>query len=213
MRQSCIWTIALGIFVAGLLWSPRASAVKYMSLKQAVKSFLPEEAKVFKTTKTLSAEQKRILSDNYGWRADSDTVKVYLGKDASRKTLAYVFVFRATASDWHHRFAVGLRPDGSVIALRVMELTCDWAYPIRRKSFLKQFDNKRHSDPLTVWDDIDGITRATVSCELAAQATRKAVSLHQMFFADGKPASPSAKIKKARQKGLNRINQANSSGR
>jgi hypothetical protein len=87
-----------------------------------------------------------------------------------------------------------------VIDAVVVELSCPRATPINRKSFLKQFRKKRHTDPLTIRADIDAITGATLSSESTAQATRKAVSLHNLFFGGAKPVVVSKKVQEAREK-------------
>ncbi len=69
-----------------------------------------------------------------------------------------------------------------------------------RKSFLKQFREKRHFDPLTIQSDIDAVTGATLSSESTAQATRKAVSLHNLLLGKAEPVNVSAEVRAARQK-------------
>lgn len=201
------------IIVCFVLASPgSAFAVKYMSLGQAVKSYLPKGAKVFKVTKKLKASDKKRLLTDYGWKATESKYTFYVGKDGSGTPLAYVFVVPEIFNTCFHKYAVGMKPDGEVIETAIVELSCPRAFPINRKSFLKQFRGKGHSDPLTTKLDIDGVTGATLSAEATATATRKAVSLHNIFFGGGKTVRVAGDVRAARAKGNAQIQKAIDTG-
>lgn len=182
-----------------LLCGGPARAVKYMSLKKAVKTFIPKGAKILKATKTITAEQRKRLIRDYGWTPKKDKYTFYVGRDADGKALAYVIIVPEIFNTCFHKFAVGMKADGEVIDTVIVELSCPRAMPINKKGFLKQFRKKRHTDPLTIRSDIDAVTGATLSSESACQATRKAVSLHNLFFGGAQPVKVSEEVKKARQ--------------
>jgi hypothetical protein len=187
--------------LAFLSWPSTVSAVKYMSIGKAVKSFIPKGSKIIKVTKTLTAEQIKRLINDYSWKPQKDQVFFYVGRDASGTDLAYVLIQPELFNTCFHKYAIGIKPNGEVIDTVIVELSCPRAMPVNKKSFLKQFKGKRHSDPLTTKLDIDAVTGATLSSESAAQATRKAVSLHNLLFGGGKPVNLSEKVKKARDSG------------
>jgi len=182
-----------------LLCGGPARAVKYMSLKKAVTTFIPKGAKILKATKSLTPEQRQRLIRDYGWTPKKDQYTFYVGRGADGKALGYVIIVPEIFNTCFHKFAVGMKPDGEVIDTVIVELSCPRAMPINKKSFLKQFRSKRHTDPLTVRSDIDAVTGATLSSESACQATRKAVSLHNLLFGGARPVQVSEKVKKARQ--------------
>jgi hypothetical protein len=212
MRSPATLCAVLVLTTLALLWSPPAAAVKYMSLKQAVTKFTPKGTKVVKVTKTLTAEQKARLKADYGWSPDKDSYTFYVGKDAAGEAKVYVVVVPELINTCFHKYAVGMTPDGEVIETLIVELSCPRAFPIKRKTFLKQFSHKTHADALTIRADIDGVTGATLSSEATAQATRKAVSLHNLIFGGGQAVTVSDDVKEARTAGSALIKKAIESG-
>lgn len=192
------YTVAVCLCV--LFLGGPAAAVKYMSIGQAVKTFIPKGAKILKATKSLTSEQRQRLIRDYGWTPRKEKFVFYVGRDAGGKALAYVIIVPEIFNTCFHKYAIGMKPDGEVIDAVVVELSCPRATPINRKSFLKQFRKKRHTDPLTIRADIDAVTGATLSSESTAQATRKAVSLHNLFFGGAQPVKVSAEVRAAREK-------------
>lgn len=182
-----------------------------MSLGQAVKTFIPKDAKIFKTTKGLSSAQKKRLEQDYGWVPKKDKYVFYVGKK-KKEPVAYVFVVPEIFNTCFHKYAVGMKPSGEVIETVIVELSCPRAFPINRKSFLSQFKEKEHKHPLTVRSDIDAVTGATLSSEATATATRKAVSLHNLFFAGAKSIAVSAEVQKARKAAAGMIQDAIDTG-
>jgi hypothetical protein len=200
------------IIAAGLtLATADAGAAKYMSLGQAVKTFIPKDAKIFKTTKTLSAQQKLRLSTDYGWSPDKNEYLFYVGKKGE-EPVAYVFVVPEVFNTCFHKYAVGMKPSGEVIETVIIELSCPRAFPVNKRSFLSQFDGKKHSDALATGHDVDVVTGATLSSEATSTATRKAVSLHNLFFGGDQRIAVSAAAKKARAEGAALIQEAIETG-
>jgi len=190
----------------------RASAVKYMKLEEAVKRYVPKGSKIVKIKKKLSAEQRQILIEDYGWTPKTDKYTFYVGKDAGDKPVAYVMVVPEIFGTCYHKYAVGMKADGEVKETVIVELSCPRAMPINRKGFLKQFRGKEHKDPLTIKADVDAVTGATLSSESTAQATRKAVSLHHLFFGGGERIAISDEVKRARAEANAAITKAVESG-
>jgi hypothetical protein len=210
--RTTIKQLAVGLLIAALVWAGPALALKYMSIKQAVTRFLPSGAKVTKITKEVTPEiRKRLLSD-YGWRPDQEKYTFYVGRDGSGQVQAYVMIVPELFGTCFHKYAVGLKPDGEVIDVAIVELSCPRAMPVNRRSFLKQFKKKTHKDALTTLADVDAVTGATLSSETTARATRKATSLYNLLIGRAEPANTSADIRAARKAGDARILKAESSG-
>ena len=202
------------ILIAALVASTSASAVKYMSIGDAVKKFISADAKVLKVTKVPSAEERKRLLDDYGWEASEPEYIAYVGKDKAdeSKVLGHVFVIPEIFNTCFHKYAVGVAPDGKIIEATIIELTCPRSFPINKKAFLSQFKDKTHADPLTTKVDIDGITGATLSSEAAAAAARKAASLHNVFFGGNAKVVVDAKVKAGRAAALAKIKKAIETG-
>jgi hypothetical protein len=196
------------------LWlTPRpAAAVKYMTIGEAVQSFIPKGTKVFKATKGVSAEQRATLAHDYGWEPTEKEYEFFVGRDGEGKPTAYVILVPEVFNTCFHKYAVGMKADGEVLDTVIVELSCPRAFPINRKSFLAQFKGKRHTDPLTTKLDVDGVTGATLSSEATAQATRQAVSLHNLFFGGAQRVKVDSKVAAARASGAGAIKKAIETG-
>lgn len=201
-------TSSLLILFVVLIVSGQAQAVKFLSLKKTIKMFAPQAAKVFKVNKTLSESAVKLLSRDFGVNPSPGSYTFYIAKDASSKPIAYIILISEQFNTCFHKFAIGLRPSGEVIDLAIVELSCPRAMPINRRSFLSQFRGKKYVDAITLSKDIDGVTGATLSSESAAIATRKAVSLHNLFFGGNRPVTISDEVRQARKKSGDQIQQA-----
>ena len=171
--------------------SKPASCVEYMGLKDAVKTFISPSAKLSKVEKTIPADKLAALkkkydletSQDFNEKINSGPYTIYVGRDAAGKVTAYVLILEQYWRTCYHKYAVGLTPDGRIIEMVIMELNCKFQYPINKKSFLKQFDNK--SKPPTLGKDVDVVSGATMSCEATAIVARRALALYDVFFGPG----------------------------
>jgi hypothetical protein len=211
MKTTTAWWVAAAAVMA---WASQASAVKYMAIGEAVKKFIPADAKILKVTKTPSADERKRLLDDYGWEASEPEYVTYVGKDKAddAKTLGYVFIIPEIFNTCFHKYAIGVAPDGKILESVIIELTCPRSFPINKKAFLGQFKDKTHNDPLTTKVDIDGITGATLSSEAASTAARKAVSLHNIFFGGNQKVVVDEKVKAGRAAAAARIKKAIANG-
>lgn len=194
-----------------LLLAAPALAMKYISLGDALRTFV-KDAKVVKLTRTLAPEQKQRLVADYGWKPKEDEVTWYEGRDPAGKTVASVFVIAEAFNTCFHKYAVGISPEGAVLDSLVVELSCPRAYKVNRKSFLQQFEGKKHDAALTTKLDIDGVTEATLSSEAASIAARKALSLHNLLAGPAAPVKVAANVKSAREAGAAMIQKAIDTG-
>lgn len=190
-------TMCRTALLAGLLTvvvANDAKATTFMTLKDAVKHFMPAGTKPFKVTKTVpdnkyAALRKRFhLEDTAEFK---DTFKkgpytIFLAKDASGKPQIYIMILEQEVKTWYHKFAVGITPDGKVKEVVIMELNNDLAFPINKKSFLKQFRG-RQAEPgapvnIQIGKDVDIVSGATWSSDTTAIVVRRALALFEAFF-------------------------------
>jgi hypothetical protein len=177
-----------------LIFSKPCLAVEFMSLKEAIKHFLPEGSSPYKVTKTIPDDKYAALKKKYHLKDTpdfKDTLKkgpytIFLAKDANKKPAMYIMILEQYWRTCYHKFAVGVTPDGAVKEIVVVELNCKYAYPINKKSFLKQFKGKKapggKAVKIEVGKDIDAVSGATRSSELTAIIIRRALALHEIFF-------------------------------
>jgi hypothetical protein len=201
----------VGLILGALLLAGPAAALKYMSVEQAVRQFLPSDAKVTKITLSVTPEIRTRLIRDYGWKPDKDKYTFYVGRNGDGQVAAYVMIVPEIFGTCFHKYAIGLNPDGEVLDVAIVELSCPRAMPVNRRSFLKQFMHKTHKDALTTNADVDAVTGATLSSETTARATRKAVSLYNLFIGSAEPAGTTPKVRAAREAGEARIRKADTS--
>jgi hypothetical protein len=189
----------LGVLLAAALlltFSGPAAGMKYMGLKEAIKHFLPKDAKLTKVTKTIPAGELAKLKKRFDLQDGGDFKdkltagphEIYVGKDASGNAQVYVMVLDQYWRTCYHKYAVGLDASGKIKEMVVMEFNCRYQYPINKKSFLKQFSGKKAAKgkavPVHINKDIDIVTGATASCDATAMIARKALALYEAFFAN-----------------------------
>ena len=176
------------------VFSKPCFATEFMSLKEAIKNFLPEGSSPYKVSKTIPDDKYEALKKRYHLKDTSefkDTLKkgpytVFVAKDAGKKPTMYIMILEQYWKTCYHKFAVGVTPDGTVKDIVVVELNCKFAYPINKKSFLKQFKGKKapagKAVEIEVGKDVDAVSGATRSSELTAIIIRRALALHEIFF-------------------------------
>lgn len=211
-RSPLVVRLLAALLVASVaLVAVDAGAMKYVGLGEALKTFV-KDAKVFKVTKTLTGDQKARLTADYGWKPNEDEFVFYEGRDPAGKTVAWVFVIAEAFNTCFHKYAVGISPTGEVMDSVVIELSCPRSFKINRKSFLQQFEGKKHDAALTTKLDIDGVAEATLSSEAASIAARKALSLHNLLVGPGEAVKLAANVKSARAAGAAMIQKAIDTG-
>ncbi len=185
-------TLILSVLVAG-----PAEANKYMSLKEAIKYFLPPGSKPSKVTKTIPDAQFKKIKERFKLRTQDDFKETiskgpytfYIGRDASGKATSYIVILEQYWRTCYHKYAIGIEPSGKIKEIVVVDLNCRYAYPINRKSFLKQFKGKQAKPgkkvPAHLGQDIDAVSGATASSEATTIVTRRALALYELFFSGG----------------------------
>ena len=189
----------VGLFIlCFIVVSPnRALATQYMGLKEAIKYFLPEGSKVSKVTKSIPKSKYKMIEKRFRLRSTEDFKEtlpvgpytVYIGRSASNKVNTYILILEQYWRTCYHKYAIGIELNGKIKEVIVVELNCRFATPINRKSFLKQFKGKKTPPgkpvPIKVGHDIDAISGATVSSEVTAIVSRRALALFELFFGPG----------------------------
>ena len=193
MNRLYKWTRMLAlasVLIFSLSHAGQVEATTYMGLKDAIKHFLPANATLSKVTKDLSAGQASALKKKYGLKDTNDfkdTLKpgshtVYVGRSSDGKAKIYVFVLEQYWRTCFHKYAVGVTPDGKIKEVTVMDLPCKYQRPIAKKSFLKQFSGKKGSS-VQLGKGVDAVSGATASSEATTIVARRALALHEAFFA------------------------------
>lgn len=173
------WLTA-GLLIPVLLAAAPVEAVKYTGMKEAVQSVLGSETNLLQQKFTLTDEQVAFVKKATGWSPRSRQVKFYFVRDPQEKITGYATFMTGFWEDQassRHILCIGLDPDGGCTGVVVVELTDPYAFPINRKSFLKQFVGLASDRSLEQAHQVDAITGATGSCILAADLVLRAQAI------------------------------------
>ena len=151
----------------------------YADLKAGLTAGLPPGQKVYKVVQKLTADQAGTVNSRWGGGFQAgDDFTWYYTKDASGKVTGQAVEMTEVLDKYsaYHRWVLGFKPDGTLTALTVLELTNDHTYPMGKASFQKQFAGK---DPAKakLGAGIDAVTGATESCQLLAESLQRAAWL------------------------------------
>jgi hypothetical protein len=79
-----------------------------------------------------------------------------------------------------HTWAIGIDPkSGKVTQVRVIEMSCNHAFPTNKPNFLDQFKGKGPADVAKLDGQIDTIAKATGSSKLTTDAVKHAIVAYQ----------------------------------
>ena len=89
---------------------------------------------------------------------------------------------------------VGVGPDGTItgVALLPNHETPSYAARIEKEGFLRQFNGRRAGDPLLLGEDVDGVTRATVTAAAIASGVRRSARAAARESTSSAPAGGAA---------------------
>lgn len=144
----------------GVLLPLSAQAEVYITAEEATKNTFPTIEKY--------EVENRIL--------DNQTFKIFT-VFREGKVIGWTVVLDEMGKNKPITFLVGIDTQGNVLDVYLLEFRDLFGSEIKRRSFLRQFQDKSLKDPIAVGRDIDAVTGATISSQAATLAVKKAVKL------------------------------------
>jgi hypothetical protein len=154
-----------------------ASAKIYVSVEQAQKLIFPGlvlTATPFLLSDTVQSQMTQASSVRHPFRGD----RVWRGADGS-----WFIVDEVIGKHEMITYAVGLKPDGSVKGIEILEYVESYGYEVAEASWRKQFVGKRVSDPLKLGNDVQNISGATLSSKHLTDGVKRLLVFHQAVLA------------------------------
>lgn len=189
------WVITAGVALfLTVAFVDQAAAIKYMSLKEAIKYFMPAGSKPSQVSKTIPDDKFEEIKNKFNLKSTTDFKEkiskgpytFYVSRDDAGNATMYILILEQYWRTCYHKYAVGIEPNGNVKEIVIVELNCPYAYPINKKSFLGQFKGKNASagkqGAIEVGHGVDAISGATASSDATAIVTRRALALFELFF-------------------------------
>jgi hypothetical protein len=146
MRQrfSLSWialTLTLGLGIGSVL-AHITPPVVLLSEQDAVRGMTGGATKFFVREVKLTAEERGAIRQQWGWQAENELYRFYLGRDAAGQLVAAVIFLTEFTIHGPVRVAVGLNPDGTVKDAKVVELTEEtlpWLQVLLNQNLLQDY--------------------------------------------------------------------------
>ncbi len=173
MRQSTLRRLALcaGLFAA----AAPARAETLLSLRDAVKSMLPDAKKLSKASYTATAEQTATLRRHTGW-APSRAWTYYTGRSAEGASVGRLVMVDQEGKEGPMRLAFVMDEAGNIKDVAVASYVEERGKPVKERFFLDQFRDIAAGDKIEVGVDIQAVTGATSSSMAVCEAARRTIA-------------------------------------
>jgi Na+-translocating ferredoxin:NAD+ oxidoreductase RnfG subunit len=130
----------------------------------------------------LSAEQLQEIARLAGPQAGHGTLRVWAARQGAT-VLGHVFVDEVIGREDFITYAVGIRADGQLLPLRVLEYRESHGGEIRNPRWLAQFAGRSTAQQLRFGTDIKNIAGATLSSEHVTAGVRRILAIRQAALA------------------------------
>lgn len=176
----------IALFVPAPAASPAAASTPlregdprvFLTRDEALRIVLPGATAHRTEVRRVSPEARQRIERRAGRRMASDSVSIIVGTSGDRVT-GYAFLLDEQGLHHPISFAIGLRPDGTLVDCVVMIFRESRGSEIRDPRFRRQFAGKRPTDALRINRDVINVTGATYSARAATDAIRKAMATWQ----------------------------------
>ena len=129
-------------FGSGSVLAHITPPVVLLSEQDAVRGMTGGATKFFVREVKLTAEEREAIRQQWGWQAEDELYRFYLGRDAAGQLVAAVTLLTEFTIHGPVRVAVGLNPDGTVKDAKVVELTEEtlpWLQALLDQHFLQDY--------------------------------------------------------------------------
>lgn len=155
------WGAFFGILIFQAVFPLLCLADAYITAGQAIREIFPDYQEYKEELHTTQEGQK------------VDVFEV----SKERKLIGWAAVLDEKGMKEPITFLAGISTEAKVLGVYVLEYHEPFGFEIKEKSFLGQFQGKSIGNPLTVGEDIDAVTHATISSKAAAVAVKKALKV------------------------------------
>ena len=154
--------------------STSAYAATYMSVEQAQAAIFPG-AQLSRAFVTLTQEQASAIEKKSGVNVRKTEVQLWKASDGG--------LFMVDEVVGKHEFftiAVGLKTDGSVKQIEILDYKETYGYEVRNEAWRHQFTGKTSAAQLKLTDDIKNISGATLSCRHVTDAVKRLLTTYDI---------------------------------
>jgi len=155
-----------------------ASAAIYASAEEAQREMFPDATSFEAVALNLSEAQLQEVARAAGPQAGHGALQVWTARQGA-EVLGHVFVDEVIGREDFITYAVGIRADGRLLPVRVLEYRESHGGEIRNQRWLAQFAGRSKLQELRFGTDIKNIAGATLSSEHVTAGVRRILALRQ----------------------------------
>ena len=171
------WLVPVAIYAI----APQCIAAKYMSVEQAQVLIFPSADEYVANPVRLTPQQMQEIDKRSGvtgrtarqsaWRAQS-----------KGELVGWFLVDQVIGKHELITYSLGINPDGSIRQVEVLEYLENYGSQVRYPRWRDQFVGKTVKAPVTIEDDIENISGATLSSSHLTDGIRRLLFLHQAIL-------------------------------
>lgn len=159
-----------------------ASAAVYASAEEAQRELFPDASAFEAVALNMSDEQLQEIARTAGPQAGHGELHVWTARQGAT-VLGHVFVDEVIGREDFITYAVGIRADGKLLPVRVLEYRESHGGEIRNPRWLAQFAGRSTTQQLRFGTDIKNIAGATLSSEHVTAGVRRILAIRQTALA------------------------------
>jgi Na+-translocating ferredoxin:NAD+ oxidoreductase RnfG subunit len=125
------------------------------------------------------------LNEDNGVKHPWEKVQVYRVEKAG-KFAGAMLVDNVKGKSRPITYAVAFDTKGGILALEILAYRESHGGEVRSETFRRQFDGKKHGDPIAVGRDIRNISGATISSRSVTNGAHALVTLYQYLRSEGR---------------------------
>ena len=130
------------VLAIGRVFAHMTPPVVLISDRDVVLGMMEGAKKYFVREVRLTPEERTTIQQQWGWRAEDELYRFYLGRDEAGQLVAAVTFLTEFTIHGPVRVAVGLSPDGRIKDAQVVELTEEtfpWLKPLIDQNFTQDY--------------------------------------------------------------------------
>ena len=180
---ACILAVSFTALSAIQVNAQVAKSNAVISLKDALKEMLQKEgaASLKKLTVNVDDEKAASLEEKHHIDAGG-SYTVYRGIGDSGEVIGSTVIVNEEGKEGPLQVLISMRPDGQIYDVGFTVFGEDKGKSTLAWGYLKQFIDKSPDDPLTIGQDIDGVSGATWTSESISKAVKRAVVIYEAFL-------------------------------
>lgn len=176
-----IQKIVLLTFLIAFLASTANAQTIYIKPLEALKAIFKDSEEIISQKISLTPEQINEIEKKLGYQLSKKEWSVFIARSKNEAD-GYGIIDNELGKTEPITFLTTLTPEGKVRAVEILVYREPYGSEVHQKSFLKQYLNKNSADHLTVGQDIQAISGATISSSSVTKGVKRDLILWDAIY-------------------------------